>query len=53
MNKRIINKLQKSAAGKIIGEQPLSQMERIAHNKTMEKWLGRDIVKKIRDFGRV
>lgn len=48
MNKRLVAKIQKRAEEKVINGEPLSQMERITHNKTMEAWLGPDIVARIK-----
>lgn len=50
--KRIVDKLVKRAEQKIIAGEPTSQMERIAFNKSMEKWLGPDIVNKIKNLGK-
>jgi hypothetical protein len=53
MNKRLVDKIQKRAEQKVIAGEPLTQMERITHNKHMEKWLGPDIVARIKNFWKV
>jgi hypothetical protein len=51
MNKRLVKKLDSQARQKIVNGEPVSQMERIAFMKSMEKWLGPDIVSRIKEFG--
>lgn len=50
MNKRMSDKINNRAKQKIIAGNPLSQMERITFNKYMEKWLGPDIVARIKNI---
>jgi hypothetical protein len=52
MNKRLVGKIQKRAEQKVIAGEPLTQMERITFNKSMEHWLGPDIVARIKQFGK-
>jgi hypothetical protein len=52
MNKRLIKKYKNQAEQKIIAGQPLTQMERITFNKSMESWLGPEIIKKIKHLGK-
>lgn len=53
MNKRLAEKIKKRAEDKVIQGQPLTQMEQITFKKYMEKWLGPEIVERIRHFGRM
>jgi hypothetical protein len=52
MNKRTADKINKRAVEKTITGEPKSQMETIVFNKYMEKWLGPDIVHKIKHLGK-
>jgi hypothetical protein len=51
-NRRTADKINKRAEQKVIAGQPLTQIERITFNKYMEKWLGPDIVAKIKQLGK-
>jgi hypothetical protein len=46
------DKIHKRAVEKVKADQPLSQMERITLNKYMERWLGPDIVGRIKKLGK-
>ena len=52
MNKRAYKKLLNQAETKIMNGEPKTQMETIVFHKSMEKWLGSDIVSRIKKFGR-
>ena len=52
MNKRLVDKIYKRAADKVLTGEPRSQMERIVFHKGMEKYLGPEIVRKIKTLGK-
>lgn len=52
MKKRMADKIMKRAEDKVLSGQPRTQMETIVFHKYMEKWLGPEIVTRIKTLGK-
>jgi hypothetical protein len=52
MRRRIVDKIYKRATDKVLAGEPRTQMETIVFHKVMERYLGDEIVRRIKTLGK-